>query len=152
MVASFLLAIMLYSMPLPHLVEAGRPEWIALVLVYWAVALPDRVGVGVAWSVGLLMDVLLGTLLGKHALAMALLVFLAHRLYQRLRMFPALQQAFIIFILIGLDLLLLHWIDRLAGSAPVTMHFLVPAATSAFLWPAVYFVLHTVRLRFRTAS
>lgn len=146
---SLLLAMVLYAMPLPTLVAFGRPEWVALVLIYWAVFLPSRLGPGFAWLVGLVMDVLQGALLGKNALVMLLLVYLAQRLHKRLQMFPAIQQAGIVFILIGLQLLMLHWIDSLTGHAVRTMWFLLPALTSAVFWIPLYFLLRWARHRFR---
>ncbi len=148
-VVSFIVAIVVYNIPLPHVIEYGRPEWISLVLLYWAVALPNRIGLATAWSIGLLLDVLTGAILGRNALAMLLLAFLAHRLYQRLRMFPALQQALIVFLVVGLQLLLLHWIDSFHAVVSPPYFYLIPSLTSALFWPLVYFLLHTARLRAR---
>lgn len=147
MISSLLLAMMLYAMPLPKLMGFGRPEWVALVLIYWAVFMPNRLGPGFAWIVGLTLDVLHGMLLGKNALAMLLLVFLAQRLHKRLQMFPAVQQSAIVFILIGLQLLLLHWVDGLTGQSVQTMWFLLPAVTSALFWIPMYFLLRWSRHR-----
>ena len=147
MVVSLVLAMMLYAMPLPTLIGFGRPEWVSLVLVYWAIFLPARLGPGVAWLVGLVIDVLHGMLLGKNALAMLILVFLAQCLHKRLQMFPAIQQAGIVFILIGLQLLVLHWIDSVTGQSVRTMWFLLPAATSALFWVPMYFLLRWARHR-----
>ncbi len=148
-VISFLVAVMVYNMPLPHVIEYGRPEWVSLVLLYWAVALPNRIGLAAAWAIGLILDVLSGAVLGRSALAMLLLAFLAKRLYQRLRMFPALQQALIVFLVIGLQLLLLHWIDSFHAVVSPPYLYLIPSLTSALFWPFVYFLLHAARLRFR---
>ena len=57
-VMSVLLAMILMLMPLPDSFRFFRPEWVLLTLMYWAMALPRRVGVGYAWLVGLFMDVL----------------------------------------------------------------------------------------------
>lgn len=147
MVISLVLAVMLYATPLPTMIGFGRPEWVGLVMIYWAVFTPTRMGPGVAWVIGLVLDVLHGALLGKNALAMLVLVFLAQRLHKRLKMFPAIQQAGIVFILIGLQLLLLHWIDSLLGNPVRTMWFLLPAATSALFWIPLYFLLRWARQR-----
>ena len=70
---TLLLGMVLSVLPLPDFVppELGfvRPDWVAMVLIYWILALPHRVGLITAWIAGLGMDVLLGTLLGQHALS-----------------------------------------------------------------------------------
>ncbi|HUM92196.1 MAG TPA: rod shape-determining protein MreD, partial [Candidatus Competibacter sp.] len=63
-VLSFLIAFLLGGVPLPDSLERFRPDWVAMVLIYWNMALPHRVGIGIGWLVGLLMDVGRGGLLG----------------------------------------------------------------------------------------
>ena len=65
-------AFMLAIMPLPDWAVEFRPDWVTLVLIYWAMAVPTRVGVTVAWFAGLLLDVSYGTLMGQHAVGMVL--------------------------------------------------------------------------------
>ena len=106
--ASFIVALTLTMLPLPHWAELFRPEWVALALIYWCMALPERVGVGVGWSMGILLDVVKGTLLGQNALALTLIAYLTLRLHQRVRVFPLWQQALFVFILVALDQMLVH--------------------------------------------
>ena len=61
---SIIVALVLQIMPMPSIVEQYRPDWVFLVLGYWALALPERVNVGVAFIVGLVLDLLLGTSIG----------------------------------------------------------------------------------------
>lgn len=138
-------ALLLTELPLPAIIAPYQPEWLILVLIYWAMALPERVGVGVAWFVGLLLDVLRDTLLGQYALAFALTVFITLRLYQRIRNYPLRQQVISIFILMLIHTGLVVWIKALAGA---NVHFsmaIIPAFTSSLFWPIVYFVLRSVR-------
>ena len=100
-VASLFAALIFSTMPLPHMIEWGRPEWVALVLIYWVIALPYRVGVSTAWVVGLLMDVLNGTMLGQHALSLSIIVYFTFMLHLRVRVFPLWQQCLTVFVLIG---------------------------------------------------
>ena len=92
-VAGMVLAVV----PMPQFVplELGflRPDWVAMVLVYWIIALPHRVGIPTAWLAGIAVDVLLGSLIGQHALAYVLIAYVVASLYQRLRMFSVWQQA-----------------------------------------------------------
>ncbi|RMG27723.1 MAG: rod shape-determining protein MreD, partial [Gammaproteobacteria bacterium] len=68
---SLFTAWVLSVLPLPEAFRPWRPEWPLLVLVYWSLALPHRVNLGTAWITGLVQDLLVGTLLGQHALAYA---------------------------------------------------------------------------------
>ena len=72
---------------------AGMPDFLAVALVFWNVHQPRRVGVGVAFTLGLLMDVHQGALLGQHALAYTLLSFFAITVHRRLLWFTVPSQA-----------------------------------------------------------
>ena len=147
-VTSFLVSLVLTVLPLPDPLELLRPEWPALVLMYWCLAAPQRVGVGVGFVVGLLQDTLQGTLLGAHALAYALVAFAAVRLHQRLRVFPLWQQSISVLILLLLVRLVLWWVAGLAGRPPPGWVFLLPAVVGTLLWPAVFVTLREFRRRF----
>ncbi|MDH5778735.1 MAG: rod shape-determining protein MreD, partial [Gammaproteobacteria bacterium] len=62
---SFLIAFMLLMMPMPEWLRLARPEWVAMVVIYWSMALPKRVGIGSAWTAGLIVDVIRDSLLGQ---------------------------------------------------------------------------------------
>ena len=142
---TLLLALWLAIVPLPVWAQWGRPELVAMVLVYWVIALPERVGIGIAWVVGLLQDIVEGSLLGQHALALAVLAYLALILYQRLRMYTPVQQAAVMFVLIGFNQLLCHWVETLTGTVSSTLLFLLPALVSALLWPLLSLFLRALR-------
>ena len=78
-------AFMLTIMPLPDWVVEFRPDWVTLVLIYWAMALPTKVGVTTAWLAGLMLDVSHGAILGQHALGLMLVIYIVHIQHQRLR-------------------------------------------------------------------
>ena len=130
---------------LPSQVGYLRPEWVALVLMYWVIALPHRVGIVVAWCVGLMVDVLLGDLLGQHAIAFMIMAYIGQNLYQRLRMFTVWQQSLIIFAIVGLNQLINFWIESIAGVAEWSMWTLLPSVVSALLWPWVFLILRYLR-------
>ncbi len=150
-VLSFIVALMLSIMPLPEWARLLRPEWVTLVLIYWCLALPERVGVGVGWVVGLLMDVMQGTLLGQYALALALVAFLALKLHQRVRVFPLWQQAVTILLLVVLEQLLVLWIKGITGHSPDLWLYLLPSLTSTLIWPWLFIILRNLRRHFRVS-
>lgn len=142
---TLLIAVLIGVLPLPLWAQWGRPAIVAMVLIYWVIALPERVGIGTAWLVGLVQDIVQGAVLGQHAFALAIMAYLSLILYQRMRMYTPLQQAGVIFVLIGLNQLLCHWVQTLAGTASPNLLFLLPALVSALLWPPMSVVLRLVR-------
>jgi len=142
---SFLVALVLSILPWPVWTEQFRPDWVALVLIYWCMALPTRVGVGTAWSVGLILDVLYGSMLGENALAKSLIAFLAVHFHLQLRMFPRWQQAVVVLLLVAANNLLVLWIKNLAGQAPTTWGYLTPGIVSMLLWPWLFVILRDIR-------
>ena len=143
--ASLLVALMLSILPWPVWTEQFRPDWVALVLIYWCMALPTRVGVGTGWSVGLILDVLYGSMLGENALAKSLIAFLAVRFHLQLRMFPRWQQAVVVLLLVIVNNLLVLWIKHLAGQAPSTRSYFTPSIVSMLLWPWLFVILRDIR-------
>lgn len=140
---------MLTTVPLPSWLELLRPEWVALVIIYWCVALPQRVGVGVAWTVGLLVDVLRDALLGQHALSLTIVAFIAIKLHQRVRLYPVWQQALSVMVLITLHQLLILWVNGLIGHQPKSWTYWLPSVSSMLFWPVLDATLRGMRGRSR---
>lgn len=148
-IASVVLALVLTVLPLPDPADELRPEWTALVLIYWCLALPQRVGVGVSWLVGLLQDVLQATLLGAHGLAFALVAFLTMKLHQRIRVFPLWQQALTVLMLLLTVRVLLLWIRGLTGNPGADWSYWLPALIGTLAWPLVFVLLRELRRQFQ---
>ena len=144
---SFALALLLSVASMPQFMEVGRPLWLALFLTYWVLALPHRVGMTTAWGIGLLADVLNGSLLGQNALILTLVTFLVLSLHQRLRMFPMWQQSMVLLVVFGLAQLVQLWLNTLTGSRPPTLAFVLPALVSALLWPWICTILRGLHQR-----
>lgn len=148
---TFAIALGLTALPLPEWARAFRPEWVTLVLVYWCLALPSRVNVGVGWLVGLFVDVITGNLLGQHALSLAVVAFVTVKVHTQVRVYPLWQQALSVFVLVALSQLLVVWVKGIIGQAPESWVYWAPSVTSAVLWPWVYIVMRDVRRKFRVA-
>lgn len=143
-IGGFMLAIM----PLPDWAVAYRPDWVTLVLIYWALELPSRIGVTMAWFAGLLLDVSYGTLMGQHAVGLVLVIYVIHMQHQRLRMASLLQQAIVIFFLLLIKQLLALWVDGMLGRAPDNWLYFMPTITSSLLWPWIYLILRDLQKKF----
>jgi len=150
-VATLIVALMLTMMPLPEWARTLRPQWVPMVLIYWALALPQRVSVVWGWIFGLLLDVVHGAVLGQYALAMTVLIYIVSMLYQRLRLFPLSQQAIIVTMLIVLQLLVVLWIKGAIGEAPDSWTYWLTALTTGLLWPWCFLVLRDLRRKFQVS-
>lgn len=142
---SFIAAFILSMLPLPQLLQSIRPEFILIVLIYWCIALPNRIGVGIGWLTGLFYDVSSDAILGQHALTFAIIAYLAIQLHQRVRVFPVWQQALTIFIFMMLQSTIALWIKGMLGNTPSFSIFILPAISTALFWPIGYFLLRQVR-------
>lgn len=148
-VLSFLVAYLLAIVPFPDWAMYYRPQWVMLVLIYWVMALPYRIGIGSAWMAGLFTDILEGSLLGIHALTFAVLAYITLSLHQRLRLFSSLQQSGIVLALVGLVMTGTYWIKVMTDqTAPGGMLFLLGALSSAFVWPWLFLLLRQLRRGF----
>ena len=143
-----LVALVLTIMPLPLWAQDYRPQWVALMLIYWCLALPERIGVATAWGLGIMQDVVSGALLGQHALSLSVLAFLTVRLHQRIRIFPWWQQALSVLVLLLLERLLSLWVIGTAGQPTPSPRYWIACLVGMLLWPWLYIVLRDLRRRF----
>lgn len=148
---TFIAAYVLAVLPLPVWLQSGRPEWVALTLIYWSIALPQRVGIVTALVLGIGLDVLEGSVLGQNGLALIVVSVLTLILYQRLRVYSLWQQAGVVFILVGINQLICQWVQNFEGVGNLPRFFLLPALTSALLWPVVLHVLRGMRRYYRVS-
>lgn len=124
-----------------------RPLWVPLVLVYWAMVIPQPTGLLTAWITGLLLDVMLGSVLGQHALGLTLLVFIALSLRGWLTLFPVWQEAAMLTLLWLLYAFLMFWIDGATGHRADPWLRWTPVLTTGLCWPLVVAVLNSLRRR-----
>jgi rod shape-determining protein MreD len=130
----------------PEFVQNLNPDWILLVLIYWSLAAPEKVGIFNAWFVGLLTDVLTYRMLGQHALAYSLGIYMCLNLHKRLRYFPLFQQALFIFTVLFISQALLFWTENIHRPPRLEAIFWLPVLTGTLSWPLVYTTLRKIRL------
>jgi rod shape-determining protein MreD len=95
--SSVLVALFLNGLPWEGIGLLLRPDFVALVMLYWCTHKPMRVGIGISWAVGILADVADASLFGQHALAYTVLAFGGIVLHRRLQMFDLRQQTIQVF-------------------------------------------------------
>lgn len=148
---TLLIAIVLAMLPMPDWTIWLRPAWVLMVLIYWSMMLPYRVGVGLAWFVGLIVDLLNGTLLGEHALAFTIVIYFISRMHIRLRMYPLLQQGISILVFVALYQFILFCIQGFIGALPSSNLYWLSSVTSMLLWPWLFVLMRDFRRWFKVA-
>lgn len=153
-VITLVAAIILTLLYLPPWLDVIRPYWVALVLIYWALETQDMISLGWAFSIGLVLDLLTGSLLGMHSLSLVIIIYLVTRFRPRLRFFPPWQQALSIFALLVNDRIILLWIISLRGDPLPSLSFWLPPIIGTMLWPWLFLLLDWVRgsMRHRSSS
>ena len=147
---TILVAFMLMIMPLPNGAESFRPDWLTLVLIFWAITVPRSYSVGIAWLLGIVLDVAQGTMLGQHALALCVIVYITVKFHLLMRVFPLSQLTATVFALLALYQFLLFWINGVAGVNVPAVTYWGPVITGAMIWPLLALVFGGVRYRARS--
>ncbi|HEV8442554.1 MAG TPA: rod shape-determining protein MreD [Steroidobacteraceae bacterium] len=136
-----LLALILEVLPLPSWLSAVRPSFIALVVVYWGIFAPHAGGIFAPWLAGLGLDLFKGDVLGQHALAVALVAYIAMSLHQRLRNQTLIQQSLFVFAVLTLDEFVVWGIEGWSGHSGSTPWRWIQPMIGAMLWPFVAMLL-----------
>jgi rod shape-determining protein MreD len=142
---SLISALALAIVPLPAAVAAYRPDWVPIVLVFWSLMAPERVGLLTAFLMGLALDTLSGALLGQHALAMVTVVYLSVRFHLRIRVFPIWQLSVTVILLLTIYEFMLFWIDGVVGRSVPVIERWAPIVSGALVWPLILSYLNSVR-------
>ena len=145
--STFVIALILNLVSYPEWMKYAKPDWVLLVLFYWCLAMPQKVGVGYGWLVGLMMDVLYYAILGQYAIAKAFVAFIASSAHQRLRLYDLWQQCFVIFIVASFDIAITVWIFHLTSGIEISILYWQSALISSLLWPVIYNLLRVLRHR-----
>jgi rod shape-determining protein MreD len=143
-VSSVLVALLLNGLPWEGIWLMLRPDFVAVVMLYWCAHKPMRVGIGLSWAVGILADVADASLFGQHALAYTLLAFGGVVLHNRLKMFDLRQQTTQVFGILALTYVvyaLVHW--QINGY--VIWPYLIGCLTSTLLWVPLSIMFQSVR-------
>ena len=151
-IITLIVGLMLSIMPLPGSIAAFRPDWMALLMIFWAMQLPRTWSVGSAWIVGIVLDVTYGTLLGQHAVALCIIVFITIRFHLLMRVFPLLQLSATVFALLAMYQFILFWVNGVAGVTAPSITYWGPVITGTLLWPFLFMFLSGVGYRARSEA
>jgi rod shape-determining protein MreD len=111
-----------------------KPDFVALVVLYWCIEQPRKVGFISAWVMGLFMDVADGTLFGQHALAYSILAYAGIVLHRRVRMFSGTPQAVHVLVLLLMNDLIVLAVRKVAGADFPGLQYFLGSFVAAALW------------------
>ena len=140
-----LVGLSLQIFPLPDSLEWWRPSLLLMTMIYWVMALPNRVGIVTCWVIGLVLDVSLGNHLGIHGATFAICAYIVLSLNKRLRLFTLLQQSVFIALLVGFDLVISLWIENFIDYRVRSAAYWLPILSSALVWPISFILLRHIR-------
>ena len=149
---TMVMAILLMIVPMPDVLAPWRPYWVALVMIYWHLETNRLRYLGHAFAIGIVLDLVTGTLLGQHALGLIIINFLVGRFRNRLRFFPPWQQALSIGALLFNDRIVQLWIIGLLQRGLPEWSWWLPAITGMLLWPWLFLLLDALRSQRRRAG
>lgn len=149
---SLFVGLLFAILPLPEMVNAARPYLLAMLLAYWLMEVPLKIGMGTAFIVGVLADLTSASLLGEQALRLVILAFLVQRFRARLRFFPLWQQALAIGMLLLNDRVVVAIIHAVIGVPQLSWANWLAPALGMVLWPWLFVLLDMARLRARERS
>jgi rod shape-determining protein MreD len=144
-IASLLIAMVLAIMPQPVWAMYARPQWIFVVLLFWMVMVPQKLGPVFSFLLGLYLDILTGTLLGQHAFVFVIATYSVQRFLRVIQGMPVWQHMLLVgfFSLVNTMIALLF--ARWQGGAVWHWQMLLPAIMNMLIWPWLYFLCRDVR-------
>ncbi len=148
-IVSMWLAILSLPADWPSWLGWLRPAWLMMILFFWVIELPGRVGLIIAWGLGFFADVLVGDVLGTNGLLFASITYVGWRFHERLLMYSVLQQAGVVFLLVLAGELIRMFLHNSLEGRPWTPLVVLPALISAVIWPFLFVFLQNLKLRYR---
>ena len=140
---TLVVGLMLILMMLP--LEYIAPEWILLINIYWAVALPSNTKMLLAFVSGFFVDIVLGHPLGVSSLSFVIFIYIILSLYNSLRYMTVPQQMIVLFILLIVKQYFFIWTFYMFGLDIDYQTLIISSFVTAALWPFIYFSLRYAR-------
>ncbi len=138
---TFIVAMCFRILPLSEPVAIFNPDWFLLVLIYWSLTIPERVGIGCAWFFGILNDILMGRFFGQYALSYSIIIYAVLILHKQLRQFPLMQQSAFVFICLLSSQFLLFLSENLKAQTQLHNTFWLPVFSGTFFWAIIHYFM-----------
>ncbi|MDU8924086.1 rod shape-determining protein MreD [Pasteurellaceae bacterium LIM206] len=146
---TFIIALVLEIAPWPNGFHSFKPAWLVLVLTYWILALPTKVNIGTSFLMGIVWDVVLGTVLGVHALVLSSCAYVIAKYHQILRNLSLWQQSLLVVLLVFFVRVAIFLLEFFIHSAVFNPQEIFGALISGILWPWVFLLLRKIRRQVR---
>ncbi len=144
--SSVLVALFLNALPWGGIWLVLRPDFVAVVMLYWCTHKPYRMGIGLSWAVGILSDVNDASLFGQHALSYTILAFGGVVLNRRIRMFDLREQTTQVFLIL-LATYSVYAVVNWQVNGQLAWSYFLGCLTSTLLWIPVSALFQSVRQR-----
>ena len=148
---SILCALLLTLLPWPEQLTLFQPHWVALLIAYWSLYAANSRVMYVAFAYGLILDVLMGSLLGKHGMSLVALSFLVTKSAKQLRMTSFWQLLMMVLVWLFNDIVIRAVIDWLSYSYHPEVSDLLPLLTAALIWPWLKYLLDRLQTAVRNS-
>lgn len=139
--SSLILALLFVLLPFRGSLSLFLPNLVLLVLVYWALYRPESIGLGWAWITGLVQDLLMASLIGRHALIYLVVVFLIKYTLIRNKHHTFFEYVAWLMIFVLLDIVFSVFVDWSVHEIPPQWTVIYPVLGSVLLWPWLYAAL-----------
>jgi rod shape-determining protein MreD len=146
---SVILGLFLMLIPWQGTLKDIQPYWLALFIIYWSIEAPHQFGLIWSFFYSILLDVLYGSLLGKHGLSMVAMVFLVQKMHKRLKMTSFWQLSLIVGALFLNDAIIRTIIDWLAMNKNLFQINFLSVISSILIWPWFKYAMDRIRMRQR---
>lgn len=143
--AIFIIALVLEIAPWPTGFQSFKPAWLVLVLTYWILALPTKINVGTAFVLGIIWDLVIGSILGVHGLVLSVLAYVLARYNQILSNLSLWQQSLLMIICIFTIRLAIFLVELFIHNAVFNWQEIFGAVISGILWPWMFLLLRRVQ-------
>lgn len=141
----FIAALVMELAPWPTGFQAFKPSWLILVLTYWALAIPNKVSIGMAFLLGVIWDLVLGSTLGVHALVLSVAFYFIAKNYLVLRNLSLWFQSLLVIIFVFAIRLAIFFVELFLHSAVFNWQEIFGAIASGILWPWVFLLMRKMR-------
>lgn len=144
-VTTFLIALVLTVLPQPAWMASAWPQWVFVVLLFWLMQAPRKIGPTVAWLLGLYVDLLMGDVLGQHALIFVIFTYFVQRFLRVIQAMPLWQQVLGVGLSGLINIAISLMFMRFSGMTIFNIQMLLPAIANMVVWPWLYWLCRDVR-------
>ncbi len=142
------LLLMLMTLPFGYY----APEWLLLINIYWAIAVPSNNKIFLAFLSGFLVDIAFAQILGITSLLYVIFIFIMLRLYNSLRYMTVSQQSVVILFFLLIKQHIFVWLNYVLSMDSNYQSLLISALITSIIWPVTYYLLRFIRRKFQVSA